>query len=103
MGWKGPARSNDVSNPTPARRAHQGTAPKLEARNYWLPQPQWAEEFIEECAAFPNGAHDDQVDTWSQAAARFRGFYTGIMDYYRAAALVVDAGKASETPAELVN
>jgi len=48
-------------------------------------------------------AHDDQVDTWSQAAARFRGFYTGIMDYYRAAALVEDAGKTSETPAELVN
>jgi hypothetical protein len=75
----------------------------LDARNYWLPEPQWAEEFIEECAAFPNGAHDDQVDTWSQAAARFRGFYTGIMDYYRVAALVVDAGKTSETPAELVN
>jgi len=25
------------------------------------------------------------------------------MDYYRVAALVVDAGKTSETPAELVN
>lgn len=52
--------------------------------------------------AFPNRAHDDQVDTWSQAAARFCGFYTGIMDYYRVAAFVVDAGKTSETPAELL-
>jgi hypothetical protein len=27
----------------------QASAPELEAGNYWLPQPQWAEEFIEEC------------------------------------------------------
>jgi hypothetical protein len=24
-------------------------------------------DFIEECAAFPNGAHDDQVDAMTQA------------------------------------
>ena len=23
---------------------------------------------MEECAAFPNGAHDDQVDAWTQGA-----------------------------------
>jgi len=49
----------------PARTA----APELEAGN-WLPQTQWAEEMIEECAAFPNAAHDDCVDAWSQAASR---------------------------------
>src|SRR5215471_8370473 len=27
-------------------------------------------EFIGECAAFPAGAHDDQVDAWSQGAKR---------------------------------
>lgn len=32
-------------------RAHAG-APEVEAGNYWLPQTQSAEEFIEECAAF---------------------------------------------------
>jgi Terminase RNaseH-like domain len=53
----------------------QAAAPELEAGNYWLPQAQWAEEFIEECAAFPNAAHDDTVDAWSQAASRFRNVF----------------------------
>jgi hypothetical protein len=30
----------------------------------------WVEAFIGECAAFPSGAHDDQVDAWSQGAQR---------------------------------
>jgi phage terminase large subunit-like protein len=28
-------------------------------------------DFIEECAAFPNGAHDDQVDAMTQALLRW--------------------------------
>ncbi len=60
----------------------QAAAPELEAGNYWLPQTQWAEEMIEECAAFPNAAHDDMVDAWSQAACRFRTLSNGIFDYY---------------------
>jgi len=67
----------------------QAAAPELEAGNYWLPQTQWAEEFIEECAAFPNAAHDDQVDAWSQAACRFRSHSSGIADYYRGEAELV--------------
>ena len=31
----------------------------------------WMEGFIAECAAFPNGANDDQVDAWSRGAKRF--------------------------------
>ena len=27
----------------------------------------WIDDFIEECAAFPKGAHDDQVDCCTQA------------------------------------
>lgn len=27
----------------------------------------WVSDFVEECSAFPNGAHDDQVDTMTQA------------------------------------
>jgi len=27
----------------------------------------WVNDFIEECSAFPNAAHDDQVDTMTQA------------------------------------
>jgi hypothetical protein len=31
----------------------------------------WVNEFIEECAAFPNGAHDEQVDAMTQALLRW--------------------------------
>jgi len=31
-----------------------------------------AEEVIEECAAFPNGEHDDLVDSTTQALMRYR-------------------------------
>ena len=31
----------------------------------------WVNDFIEECAAFPNGAHDDQVDAMTQALLRW--------------------------------
>ena len=29
------------------------------------------DDFIKECAAFPNGAHDDQVDAMTQALLRW--------------------------------
>jgi predicted phage terminase large subunit-like protein len=32
----------------------------------------WVEDFIEECAAFPQGRYDDQVDAMSQALLRRR-------------------------------
>jgi predicted phage terminase large subunit-like protein len=38
--------------------------------NVYLPHPDyapWVSDFIEECAAFPNRAHDDQVDAMTQA------------------------------------
>ena len=38
----------------------------------WAPATRWAEEVIEEVAAFPNADHDDYVDTVSQALRRFR-------------------------------
>jgi hypothetical protein len=38
----------------------------------WCPDTRWAEEVMEECAAFPNGEHDDTVDSTSQALLRFR-------------------------------
>ena len=48
-------------------------SPQLESGNWYLPHPllaRWVEGFIGECAAFPAGAHDDQVDAWSQGAKR---------------------------------
>jgi predicted phage terminase large subunit-like protein len=38
----------------------------------WCPDTRWAEEVMEECASFPNGDHDDLVDSTSQALIRFR-------------------------------
>ena len=44
----------------------------------WRPDSRWAEEVMEECASFPNGEHDDLMDSTSQALLRFRqgGFIT---------------------------
>lgn len=45
-------------------------SPDVEAGNVYLPDPSiapWIHDFIEEAAAFPNGATDDQVDAFSQA------------------------------------
>lgn len=38
----------------------------------WAPDTKFANDVIDECAAFPNGEHDDYVDTVTQALARFR-------------------------------
>ena len=48
-------------------------SPLVEAGNVWLPTSElapWSDEVIEECAAFPTGAHDDDVDALSQALNR---------------------------------
>jgi predicted phage terminase large subunit-like protein len=54
-------------------RVHAVT-PFIEAGDVELPDPSiapWIGEFVEECSAFPNGAHDDRVDTMSQALHQF--------------------------------
>ena len=38
----------------------------------WAPETRWADELIEEMAAFPNSDHDDLVDSTTQALIRFR-------------------------------
>jgi predicted phage terminase large subunit-like protein len=44
----------------------------------WAPDTHWAEEVIDEVAAFPSGEHDDYVDSVSLAIMRFRqGGYVG--------------------------
>jgi len=58
-------------------------APIFEAGQVWCPDERWAEEVIEECAAFPYGDHDDLVDSTTQALLRFRqgNFVTLDSDY----------------------
>ena len=48
-------------------------APLLESGMIWYPDEyEWAQEMVEECAAFPNGSNDDQVDAAVMAWMRFR-------------------------------
>ena len=58
-------------------------APLFESGVIWAPEEKYAEEVIEECAAFPYGDHDDLVDSTTQAVMRFRqgGFVQHPEDY----------------------
>jgi len=47
-------------------------APLFESGMIWAPDQKFAEEVIEECAAFPHGDHDDLVDSMTMAVMRFR-------------------------------
>jgi predicted phage terminase large subunit-like protein len=65
-------------------------SPFIEAGNVYLPTAEVglfdAEALIEEAAAFPNGAHDDQVDAASQALSRLLLDTSGAaawIDYFR--------------------
>lgn len=58
-------------------------APLLESGMVWASEDDWAQELIEECAAFPNGSHDDQVDSTTMALMRFRqGNFISLADDY---------------------
>jgi len=66
-----------VINFTPSRGNDKHTrvnacAPLFESGMVWAPDQKFAEEVIEECAAFPHGDHDDLVDSTTQAIMRFR-------------------------------
>lgn len=56
----------------------QAVSPDIEAGNVYLPDPDiapWVHDLIEECTAFPNGPHDDQVDAMTQALRRLSHRY----------------------------
>ena len=61
-------------NPEGGKEARANAiTPQVESGNVYLPDPQthpWVLDLIEECASFPNGAHDDQVDAMTQALIR---------------------------------
>ena len=72
-----PSRGND-------KHARVNTcAPLFESGMIWAPEQNFADEVIEECAAFPHGDHDDLVDSTTQAVMRFRqgGFVQHPEDY----------------------
>jgi predicted phage terminase large subunit-like protein len=72
---------------TKEARAHAVSA-LIESRNVWLPDKRmapWVDDFVEECAAFPKGAYDDQVDCCTQALKALNlGWQTqqAILSYY---------------------
>ena len=61
-----PSRGNDK-----VTRMHS-VAPMFEAGMVWAPEMGFADELIEECAAFPYSENDDLVDSMTQALMRFR-------------------------------
>jgi predicted phage terminase large subunit-like protein len=61
-----PSRGNDKMT-----RVH-AVSPVFEAGMVWAPDRLFADEVIEECAAFPFAPNDDYVDTTTQAILRFR-------------------------------
>jgi predicted phage terminase large subunit-like protein len=67
-----------VVNFTPSKGNDKHTrvnavAPLFESGSVWAPKDKtFAQEVIEECAAFPYGDHDDLVDSTTQALLRFR-------------------------------
>ena len=77
-----------VVNYTPSRGHDKhvrvnSVAPMFEAGQVWYPDERWAEEVIEECAAFPFGDHDDYVDSTTQALMRYRqGNFVQLPDDY---------------------
>ena len=44
----------------------------FESGRVWAPDKRFSEEVIDECAAFPNGDHDDYCDSMSMALIRYR-------------------------------
>ena len=61
-----PSKGNDKVS-----RVHS-VSPLFEAGMVWAPEEMFADEMIEEVAAFPNGEYDDLVDSMTQALMRYR-------------------------------
>ena len=72
-----PSRGNDKHSRV------NSVAPLFESGAIWAPNKKFAEEVIEECAAFPFGDNDDYVDSTTQALMKYRqGYYVGLKDDY---------------------
>jgi len=105
--------------PTESKYARaNAVAPFIEAGNVWMPAPQVAlpdvdpDSLIDEAAGFPNAAHDDQVDSTSQALAQMLLDGTGAqawIDYVKrkaeegvtAAAVPSMSDRAAPAPANI--
>ena len=76
---KVPAIGYNPGNADKISRAHQA-APTLELGHCWIPESKknpghavsWAQNFLKQLAKFPVAAHDDYVDTFTQAMIYFK-------------------------------
>jgi predicted phage terminase large subunit-like protein len=82
--------------------------PIVEAGNIYLPRPTtpvgapiagraWVLDFIEQLAAFPYAAHDDDVDAFTQLVARWRRRGSGLTKEMKR--LIFGTDQDTETPA----
>jgi hypothetical protein len=58
-------------------------------------------DFIEECVAFPNGAHDDQVDAMTQALLRWNAIPNQAVVYYNEPVRLTFADRSPLTTASI--
>lgn len=61
-------------------------APVWESGNVYLPHPDyapWVNDFLDELEAFPNGAHDDEVDAMTQALIKITSSGRSLLERYR--------------------
>ena len=77
-----------IQNFVPSRGADKiarlnACTPLFSGGYVWVPETRWAEELMDEVTDFPNGEHDDLVDSTTQALMRFRqgGFLNLSSDY----------------------
>ena len=69
-------------------------APLFESGAIWAPKKSFAEDVIEECAAFPFGDHDDYVDSTTQALMRYRqGYHVTLRDDFEDEPRNIDTGR----------
>lgn len=69
-------------NPNGSKIARvNAVSPFIESGNVYLPKGlSFTDDFVEECAAFPNGANDDQVDAASQALNKLIYIHSNIAE-----------------------
>jgi phage terminase large subunit-like protein len=81
--WESPVVNFSPSKGNDKHTRVNSVAPLFESGMIWAPMQDFAEEVIEECAAFPFGDNDDLVDSTTQAIMRFRqgGFVLHPDDY----------------------
>jgi len=69
--------------------------PTLKSGNIYLPNPddpqtgkpvpgrEWVRKFVKNCAVFPKGLHDDDVDAFTQLTTYLRGTHSAMLDFLK--------------------